>query len=375
MVDSNCEVSVLCTTYNQSIYLEQTLESILCQKVDFPYELIIHDDASIDGTDAIAREYETRYPEIVRVIIESENQYSKGADFITPLIRNHARGRYIALCEGDDFWIDDQKMQMQRDALRDHPECDMCACLGCTVTEDGRTEVSQIRPQKHDGILSVRDVILGGGQYLITAGLFFRKEMLDDLYGMDSLDYSLQIRGAVRGGIYYIDKKMAVYRRYAKGSWTINVLMKKQELEKEWEKERELLNKFDKNTGYMYHDAISERMKSYKPFEDQLSEYRKEIQVLLQTCEHPVYIWGMGRRGSSLEVYCKRNGLKIDGICDVVNTRIGEMTECENKIISTLFALRDGKTILASNRFAYEDILKTEYAGRLIDFQEYMPYG
>lgn len=156
-----CEVSIICNTYNQETYLGQALESMLAQKTSFGYEIIIHDDVSTDGTTDLIKRYVAAYPGKIKAIYEQENQYSKGADFITPMIKNIAKGKYISICEGDDFWIDENKLQIQRDALEDHLECDMCACWGCTVTEDGKREISQIRPRTGNGILPTEKVILG----------------------------------------------------------------------------------------------------------------------------------------------------------------------------------------------------------------------
>lgn len=375
MVSTECEVTVLCTTYNQSQYLRRALDSILSQITDFSFEIVIHDDVSDDGTAEIIKEYERRYPDRVTAVFEEENQYSKGMDYIFKVINEHARGRYIALCEGDDFWTDNNKLQIQRDTLERHSECDMCACLGCTVTEDGDTEVSRISPRDDDGILPLQDVIMGGGQYLVTAGLFFRKEMCDDMYGLDSLDYSLQMRGALRGGIYYIHRNMAVYRRYAKGSWTNNVLKKEDALTKQWEKERRLLDAFDSHTGYRFHEVIEERMKSYTPFDVQLRERETDINNVMISYKLPCFIWGRGRRGTSLERYCDIHGYRIDGICDAIDTDIGEYSENNNLIYKTSDVLAKAKTILASNDFAYKDLSAMELDIQLINFQQFMPYG
>ena len=372
------EVSIICNTYNQKSYLEKAVKNMLAQRTTFDYEIIIHDDVSTDGTCDIIRKYAEAYPDKVRAIYERDNQYSKGADFITPIVKDIAKGKYIAMCEGDDFWIDENKLQLQRDTLEDHPECDMCACWGCTVTEDGKREISQIRPRIGNGILSVESVILGGGQYLVTAGLFFRKQMYENMLEFEkiiSLDYAIQIKGSLRGGIFYIDKKMAVYRRYAAGSWTNDVLKSKEKLEAQWETEKKLLETLDLDTNGKYHKTIIERMKAYIPFEQQMESRQDDILQLMQKYNQPCYIWGMGRRGKSLEDFFSRHSVKIDGICDSVNTDIGKNTEYGNKIFHTEDVLNNAKVILASTKWAYEDLIKMNFVGNIIDFQQYMPYG
>ncbi len=376
--ENSIKVSIICITYNQEKYLRKALDSMLAQVTNFTFEILLHDDASTDDTVKILHEYEKKYPTIIHVIYESENQYSKGVDFVAPMVREVARGKYIALCEGDDFWIDNRKLQIQYEAMEAHPGCDMCACYGCTVTEDGLNEVSDIRPAKRDGILPVEDVIRGGGQYLVTAGLFYRKSMYDDMLPFEKvipLDYAHQIKGALKGGIYYIDRKMAVYRRYAGGSWTNNVLKNKERLNVQWSKEIALLKQLDIDTNGKYHVAITERLKSYIPFEEQLEEHADEIQRVLENLSGKFFIWGRGRRGGSLEEYCRKYQIKISGICDVINTNIGTVSDAGNVIFATDEVKKTADVILASNRFAYDDLIKENLNAIVLDFEQYMPWG
>lgn len=121
-------VSICCLTYNHAPFIHQTIEGFLMQKTNFPIEILIHDDCSTDGTKEIVREYETRYPDVLFPIYEEVNQYSNGhqhdMDFFNYL---RARGKYIAYCEGDDYWTDPLKLQKQVDFLEDHPE--YCVCF------------------------------------------------------------------------------------------------------------------------------------------------------------------------------------------------------------------------------------------------------
>ena len=99
-------VSVRCITYNHEPYIAQAIDGFLMQKTDFPFEVIIHDDASTDKTADIIREYEKKYPLIIKPIYQTENQYSKRDGSVAKVIDSKLRGRYIAYCEGDDYWID-----------------------------------------------------------------------------------------------------------------------------------------------------------------------------------------------------------------------------------------------------------------------------
>lgn len=118
-------VSIKCLVYNHAPYIRQCLDGFVMQKTNFRFEAIVHDDASTDGTQDIIREYEKKYPDIIKPIYEKENQYSKH-DGSLGRIMNSAMSpssKYIAVCEGDDFWTDPYKLQKQVDYLETHPEC------------------------------------------------------------------------------------------------------------------------------------------------------------------------------------------------------------------------------------------------------------
>ena len=119
-------VSVRCITYNHENYIAQALDGFLMQKTNFPFEVIVHDDASPDRTAGIVREYEKKYPAIIKAIYQTENQYSKWDGSIGRIMDAACKGKYIALCEGDDYWIDENKLQMQVDFLEAHSDYAMC---------------------------------------------------------------------------------------------------------------------------------------------------------------------------------------------------------------------------------------------------------
>ena len=115
-------VTILCLVYNHESYIRQCLEGFVMQKTNFRFEAIVHDDASTDGTAAIIREYAEKYPDIIKPIFETENQYSKGDGSLGRIMTAHTHGKYVAICEGDDYWIDPLKLQRQVDFLEGNPE-------------------------------------------------------------------------------------------------------------------------------------------------------------------------------------------------------------------------------------------------------------
>lgn len=135
-------VSIICHTYNHQDYIEDALNSFLMQETDFPFEIIVHDDASTDGTAAIITDYVSRYPNIIRPIFQNENQFSKGnkpPKFSFPA----AQGKYLSFCEGDDYWLDKSKLDKQVNFLESHPEYSICGhdaiiVEGSTVTSSSK---------------------------------------------------------------------------------------------------------------------------------------------------------------------------------------------------------------------------------------------
>lgn len=120
-------VSVCSITYNHEPYIRQCLEGFIMQQCDFKFEVLIHDDASTDGTQEIIKEFQEKYPDIIKPIFQTENQWSKGIRGITAKFNfPRAKGKYIALCEGDDYWTDPLKLQKQVDFLEENSKIKFC---------------------------------------------------------------------------------------------------------------------------------------------------------------------------------------------------------------------------------------------------------
>jgi len=214
-------VSVLCLTFNQAGTLRDALEGFVAQQAPFRFEVLVHDDASTDGTADIVRDYERRFPELIRGVYQTENQFSQGVfiprKFLWPLVR----GRYVALCEGDDYWTDPHKLAKQVAALEAHPGVDICAHRALKLTR-GEPH-GYMAPRLRNALIPPDKVILGGGNYVATASLLCRKEAYlawTPLREAFPNDYSLQIQGSLRGGMLYLHDCMAVYRTDSPGSWT-----------------------------------------------------------------------------------------------------------------------------------------------------------
>lgn len=114
-MSSQIIVTIRCAAFNHGQYIRQTLDGFVMQKTNFAFEAIVHDDASTDNTADIIREYAEKYPDIIKPFFEKENQYSKGGKEIERIFEENSRGKYMVICEGDDFWTDSLKLQKQVD--------------------------------------------------------------------------------------------------------------------------------------------------------------------------------------------------------------------------------------------------------------------
>lgn len=137
--DNSLMVTVRCITYNHESYIRQCLEGIVMQRTNFRFEAIVHDDASTDRTAAIIKEFAENYPDIIKPIFETENQHSKHNGSLSRIMDEHMHGKYIAICEGDDYWIDPLKLQKQVDVLEKDTSSVMSYTNFVSVNSLGKT--------------------------------------------------------------------------------------------------------------------------------------------------------------------------------------------------------------------------------------------
>ncbi len=254
-------VSICCITYNQEEYIRDALDGFLSQETDFSYEVLIHDDASTDGTADIIREYARQYPEIIKPILQTENQYAKGLTNVSGTYNfPRAKGRYIAMCEGDDYWTDPHKLQRQADYMEAHPDCSLVFHSACIEVQGRALTERRMRPYRRSRRVSPEEIIDKTCGYP-TASLMFRADMvriLPDFYVNAPLaDIPLQLMAAARGWAYYMDRPMCVYRLGGAFSWT--TLMKQGDYERKqrqyYQDMKKMYRGFDRETGGRFHEV------------------------------------------------------------------------------------------------------------------------
>lgn len=261
------KVSVICITYNHEDYIRDALEGFVTQKTNFRFEVLIHDDASTDGTADIIREYEAKYPELICAVYQTENQHSKGVPISRTFLEPLAKGAYIAWCEGDDFWCDPCKLQKQFDYMEAHPECNICASRA--VFADHDTGRCTIRPkQAMDRVYTIEETIMLGGLFFATATFFMRRHIYIDLpecfrtryFG----DLQLLIYGSEGGGCYAMQDVMTVYNNKRKGSYTERTWKDVEFRNTINEHALQMFERINQYYDYKYDDAIQNRIRHYQ---------------------------------------------------------------------------------------------------------------
>ncbi|MEQ3722589.1 glycosyltransferase family 2 protein [Alcanivorax sp.] len=218
--------SIICITYNHALYIEDALNGFLMQETIFPFEIWVHDDASTDETQKIVERYRKEYPNIIKTVFQDENQYCKGN---RPLqyIKDLIKGKYCALCEGDDYWLGASKLDQQVSFLERHTDIYLSVHSAYVLNVSKRKLHKGFEHEPKNGeILPVSDAISSTKQFAPTASYVFRADKFKLMpfwffYAQDLPfgDYFIEaILG--RNGINYVSAAHSVYRRNVPGSYT-----------------------------------------------------------------------------------------------------------------------------------------------------------
>ncbi len=204
-------VSIICTCYNHEKYILQAIEGFLMQKTDFPFEIIIHDDASTDNSKEIIKEYEEKYPELFFNIYQIENQYSKGVEYVTKVVFQAAQGKYIAFCEGDDYWIDPYKLQKQVDILEYDYSIGMVHTSCKFWDEKKEIFLTPFLVNSKNIKYSFSRIFLG--TIISTCTTMFRRSLLVNMEDIPPGDISLWLFIALKSKVIGMPDVTGVYRK------------------------------------------------------------------------------------------------------------------------------------------------------------------
>lgn len=292
-VVNEIKVSILCTVYNHEKYLRRCLDGFINQKTNFRYEAIIHDDCSTDNCKKIIEEYKKKYPDIIVPIYEKENQYSQGKDMFIDILMPKMKGKYFAICEGDDYWIDEYKLQKQYDFMENNPEYSLCTHNSIMV-DIYEKKLKNIDITKESKDISCEKFILGGGGFISTNSIFAPSNLtikLPNYFKIISLDYIWQIYLSSKGKTFCFNEKMSAYRTGVEESWTQRMKKNNKKSIEILRKINEALREFDYYTDKIYHDTIEKRIALNEiDILEILGEYKKIQQEPYKSIikEHPL---------------------------------------------------------------------------------------
>lgn len=212
-------VAIHCLVYNHEPYIRDCLEGFVMQKTNFKFVAIVHDDASTDATAAIIREYAEKYPDIIKPILETENQYSKKDGSLGRIMDDAIDvigAKYVAMCEGDDFWVDPYKLQKQVDFMEENPEVGLCY-TDYNVCDNKGVIIEESHYEKggHSPILNFQDHLFKQG-YIAPMTWLYRREVYINLrknmFVASDGTFVMALEFFMNSSIRYLSDTTATYR-------------------------------------------------------------------------------------------------------------------------------------------------------------------
>jgi len=250
-------VSVRVPTYNHVRYIAQCLEGILMQRTDFPFEVVIGEDYSTDGTREIVAGYAEGHPDLIRVVTSQENV---GPSRNIVRLNEACRGRYLAMCEGDDYWIDPLKLQKQVDFMEAHPECPMCFHDAIVVHADKSRLPRYFCPRDLPAMVTMEDICMRD-HFIATAGTLIRSDIVAGLPSWRTevwcSDLVVRLWCAHDGPLGYIDEIMSVYRVHQAG---MSAAVRK-DVKKAFSGVEHAYRAFDKETGFRHTELVERALR------------------------------------------------------------------------------------------------------------------
>ncbi len=362
-------ITILCFTYNQEGYIESAINGFLNQRTDYSLEILIHDDASTDRTPEILSRYEKEYPDVIRVFYEKENQYSKGALFNA--MKDHIRGQLIAICEGDDFWCDPNKLQMQVEYMEEHKDCMITGTNGLQWDCRTNTMVSTDGfPREQD--VSMEEILFYRKSCFPTASFVMRREVyyMEDFYrGRGFSDWMHLLYARSHGKVHYFDRITCVYRFYAENSWTSRTYTHKGNYVAFTINMISFFEAFDANTSGRYHEIINNMVEGFIRAGASMYDSKDDN--------------GIQEQNDYVKSKIKQGDLPY---LDVVNRGIIEIAKCKQDVVAfasgncPIYIMgtgnKDGESVaelLDENNIAYEgfvvsdgQVVKEEFHGKKV---------
>ena len=301
-------VCVRCFTYNHEPYILDALKGFAMQQVSFPVVFVVVDDASTDNTASVIRHFvydnlnfedktvaykkETDFAHVFfarhktnensyfAVLLLKANHYSQKKPKMPYLAEWMGNAKYIALCEGDDYWIAPEKLQVQVDFMEEHPQHSLCFCAHKLLFPNGTIQESN-RYEENIDQCPMEDIILGGGGYMVTNSILYRKSMYVPYstwaVGCPIGDLPLMLTLANKGKVGYLTDVMCVYRIAANGSWSQRMSADRKKRRHHYQSIIKMWHQFDEWSDGKYHEAVVKKIRK-----NMLNHYISELNRLLK---------------------------------------------------------------------------------------------
>lgn len=258
---SNKSITVVVMAYNQRDYVKQCINSILDQQIDIDFDILIHDDCSDDGTHEILVNYQRQYPEKITIIHQESRKFLiDGFNMmIYKYVIPHVKSKYVAYCDGDDYWCDPLKLKKQYKFMESHPDYSMCFHNAFQLRTNN--DMSSKWFIKDEGDINVSDLINDRpGVCVATSSIFLKSETFKDFSEWRKRfpveDVPMYITAALHGKIHRLKDIMCVYRQFAVGSWSTQNKERQDRKIKHLKDLKEATTYFDICTDFKYHDLV-----------------------------------------------------------------------------------------------------------------------
>lgn len=256
------KITVIVMTYNHKDYIGKALDSILLQRISVLFNILIHDDCSDDGTYQILLSYQNKYPDKIKIIRQTSRKFE--IEGFNMMIFNHVvphiNTKYVAYCDGDDYWCDDLKLQKQYDFMESHP--DYSLCFHCAYQLRSNNDISSKWFIKDEGDIGLSDLINdNSGIPIATSSLFVKSDVFKNFsewrkqYSVE--DLPLYMTAAMEGKIHRLKDVMCVYRQFSIGSWSSQ---NKDDIKRMIVHQENLIKNaqlFDEQTYYLHHELVA----------------------------------------------------------------------------------------------------------------------
>ena len=260
-------VTIYCLTYNHGQFIEDALRGFVEQRTNYTFEVVLFDDASTDGTSDVVRRYSKKYPNIFKAFIAKENTYKNPLrkEAMKDFFQKNIRGKYLAFCEGDDCWIDSNKLQIQVNYLENNPNYVLTVHNDLLIDYSNKNRINVFNETSGDRELTISDVIQHKLR-LATSSIVLRSEglFMDEIFDeIGASDWAILLYNATKGKIYFFDRVMSIYRYRTAGSWSYKK-SKDDSFDLQYQiKILHFLGEYNKYTKYAFEKDLIEKAENF----------------------------------------------------------------------------------------------------------------